>query len=97
MCELGSYVNCSKEERKTTAKSYVETLKGNGYSLNVEEYPDGKELSYTSSQVPLYNFYAEADNGGSVKVYVYEDLAFPYSQAGVDEWAGIEITFKKAK
>ena len=97
MHRLNSYVNCTKAERVALAKSYVESLKENGYTVNAEEYPEGKELDYTSSYVPLYNYYAEDENGRTVEVYVYEDLAFPYTQAGVDEWAGVEITFKSAE
>ena len=97
ICKRGSYVNCTKAERVALAKGYAETLKAAGYTVNAEEYPEGKELGYTSNYVHLYDFYAEDENGCTVELEVYEDLEFPYTQAGVDEWAGVEITFKRPK
>lgn len=97
ICKRGSYVNCTKAERVALAKGYAETLKAAGYTVNAEEYPEGKELGYTSNYVHLYDFYAEDKNGCTVELEVYEDLEFPYTQAGVDEWAGVEITFKRPK
>ena len=97
ICKRGSYVNCTKTERVALAKGYAETLKATGYTVNAEEYPEGKELGYTSNYVHLYDFYAEDENGCTVELEVYEDLEFPYTQAGVDEWAGVEITFKRPK
>lgn len=97
ICKRGSYVNCTKAERVALAKGYAKTLKAAGYTVNAEEYPEGKELGYTSNYVHLYDFYAEDENGCTVELEVYEDLEFPYTQAGVDEWAGVEITFKRPK
>lgn len=97
ICKRASYVNCTKAERVALGKGYAETLKTAGYTVNAEEYPEGKELGYTSNYVHLYDFYAEDENGCTVELEVYEDLAFPYSQAGIDEWAGVEITFKRPK
>lgn len=92
---LKPVLGCSKEERITAAKNYVELLKGNGYSLNVEEHPEGKEGNYVWYYVPLYDFYAEDASGNSVEVKVWENLEFSSSiQTDIDEWVEIEITFK---
>lgn len=99
MHRLNTYVNCSRETRMTLAKDYVEALKDAGYTLNAEEYPEGKEGNYVNGYIPLYYYYAEDENKNNVKVVVSSDEEIPYSLVGVkaEEWAEIEITFKKAE
>lgn len=95
--KLGSYVNCTKAERVAIAKNYVESLKGNGYTVNAEEYPEGKKGNYVQGYIPLYYYYAEDESNNNVEVVVSTDEDFPYTQAGIDEWSEIKITFRKAK
>lgn len=96
---LSTYENCGRDTRKNMATDYVEKLKASGYTVNAEEYPDGKEGNYVTGYVPLYYYYAEDANKNSVKVVVSssEDVAVSLVGLTSAEWAKIEITFKKGE
>lgn len=94
--KLNSYKNCSKEERRTLAKNYVELLKAGGYTLDVAEYPDGKDGNYVAGYESLYEFSAKDKIGNHVTVKVATRKNFdPYHEANTDDWAEVEITLKK--
>lgn len=97
--KLSTYVNCGRDTRKNMAIDYVKALKASGYTVNAEEFPDGKEGKYVTGYIPLYYYYAEDENKNSVKVVVSSDETIPTSLVGVtsDEWAQIEVTFKKGE
>ncbi len=97
--KLSTYENCGRETRKNMAMDYVKELKASGYTVNAEEFPNGKEGKYVTGYIPLYYYYAEDENKNSVKVVVSSDENVPTSLVGVtsDEWAQIEVTFKKGE
>lgn len=97
MHRLNSTVNCTKAERVALAKSYVETLKGSGYTLNAEEHPEGKEGNYVAGYIPYYYYYAEDGENRSVEVVVCTSEEGDYYRLkGIEDWSKIEITFEKA-
>ena len=94
---LNSYENCSQAERVALAKGYVDSLKTAGYTINTEEHPEGKEGNYVRGYIPLYYYYAEDANNNSVEVIASTKEDGPYTLAGVDDWAEVKITLKRAE